>query len=109
VRAAIRFVADNLDEDISVEHVAAAAGLSDRRLRMLFKEQLGLTVVSFIAGQRMNVGGRLLRETGLTVQEVALEVGFKNPGNFATAFRERTGLTPHAYRESSQADGAAQE
>jgi DNA-binding response OmpR family regulator len=100
VRAALHFIDANLQDPLSVEDVAKSVGITEKRLRGMFKDKLGLTVAGFIAEQRMNLGRRLLRETGMPVQDVALEVGFRNPGNFATAFRERTGLTPNAYRQA---------
>jgi AraC-like DNA-binding protein len=36
------------------------------------------------------------------VQDIALLIGFNNAGNFATAFRERMGVTPTAYRQAIQ-------
>jgi DNA-binding response OmpR family regulator len=102
VRAALHYIDANLQDPLSVEDVARAVGITEKRLRGMFKEKLGLTVAGFIAEQRMNLGRRLLRETAMPVQDIALEVGFRNPGNFATSFRERTGLTPNAYRQAVQ-------
>ncbi|WP_308613412.1 helix-turn-helix domain-containing protein [Massilia mucilaginosa] len=44
---------------------------------------------------------RLLRDTDIDVQGIALMVGFNNADNFATAFRERVGVPPSAYRKAS--------
>jgi AraC-like DNA-binding protein len=42
----------------------------------------------------------------MDVQDIALLIGFNNAGNFATAFREKTGSTPSAFRASLQDDTA---
>lgn len=97
-RAASRYIQENLHEQLAVDEVAHAIGVSPKQLREIFKTSLGMTVSMFIAEQRILLGSRLLRETRMPVQDIAMEVGFKNPGNFATAFRERMGLTPNAYR-----------
>ena len=44
----------------------------------------------------------LLQQTDIDVQDIALLIGFHNAGNFATAFRERMGITPSAYRQRLQ-------
>ena len=62
-------------------------------------EQMGCTVFAYLRDQRIARGGTLLRETEIDVQGIALLVGFQNAGNFATAFRERNGMTPSAYRK----------
>jgi transcriptional regulator GlxA family with amidase domain len=100
VRAALRYIDENLHELLSVQEIASAVGISGKRMREMFKDRLGITVVGYVAEHRMSLGRHLLLETDMPIQDVAMEVGFKNPGNFATAFRERMGLTPIAYRQA---------
>ncbi|HEX8089322.1 MAG TPA: helix-turn-helix transcriptional regulator, partial [Blastocatellia bacterium] len=47
---------------------------------------------------RMEEARRLLRETKMSVIDVALEVGYANPSHFARLFRRETGLSPSDYR-----------
>ena len=82
-----------------VAELAAGLGLSEKRLLALFRERLGLTVSGFICEERVRTGLRLLAETLMSVQDIAFTVGYSNPGNFATAFRERHGLSPQAWRQ----------
>jgi AraC family transcriptional regulator len=46
----------------------------------------------------MNAARRLLRETKMSVLDVALEVGYANPEHFSQLFRRETGLSPSDYR-----------
>ncbi|UXH79862.1 response regulator transcription factor [Roseateles amylovorans] len=101
--AAQRYIQDHLAETLTVSLVARQVGLSERRLLALFREQLGHTVSGFISEERVRTGQRLLAETDMSVQDVAAHVGFSNPGNFATAFRERHGISPQAYRQALRA------
>lgn len=105
VRAAQRYIGDHLEEALTVSLVARQVGLSDRRLLALFREQLGQTVSGFISEERVRTGQRLLNDTDMSVQDVAQHVGFSNPGNFATAFRERHGVSPQAYRQAMRSGG----
>jgi transcriptional regulator GlxA family with amidase domain len=43
---------------------------------------------------------QLLTTTNLSVQDISAQLGFENPANFATAFRERMGTTPRGYRQA---------
>ncbi len=103
--SAMRYIRDHLADLQGVGDVAQQVGLSEKRLLALFREHLGLTVSGFIAEERVRTGQRLLSETLMTVQDIAFAVGFNNPGNFATAFRERHGLSPQAYRQGLRETG----
>ncbi|MBT9493173.1 MAG: DNA-binding response regulator [Paucibacter sp.] len=100
LQVALQFIRQHLAELSGVAQVAAQVGLSEKRLLALFREHLGLTVSGFISDERVRTGQRLLEQTLMSVQDVAFAVGFSNPGNFATAFRERHGLSPQAYRQA---------
>lgn len=57
---------------------------------------------SFIREERLRRSQQLLIETHLSIQDIADLVGFRSAANFATAFRERTGMTPTAFRSQVQ-------
>jgi DNA-binding response OmpR family regulator len=102
VQEAVRYIRAHLAELPPVPELARRVGLHEKRLLALFRDHLGQTVSGFVSEERMRLGARLLAETAMTVQDVALAVGFNNPGNFATAFRTRFGQSPVAYRMSAR-------
>ncbi|CAN7686427.1 response regulator [Pseudoduganella sp. LjRoot289] len=108
VNAAKRLISDNLAALPSLSEIARSVGTYREKLSQLFREQTGMTVFAFIREERIARGVQLLRETEIDVQDIALLIGFNNAGNFATAFRERMGTTPSAFRlgaESAQGAG----
>ncbi|WGG49966.1 response regulator [Rugamonas sp. DEMB1] len=102
VRAAKRLITDNLAALPSLAEIARSVGTYREKLSQVFREQTGMTVFAFIREERIRRGVQLLRESEIDVQDIALLIGFNNAGNFATAFRERIGVTPSAYRLSMQ-------
>jgi AraC-like DNA-binding protein len=98
LQAAIQYVEKNLNALPPVARIAQQVGTSERRLLGLFREHFGSTVSGFAAEARLRAACRLLNETQMSIREVAAEVGFRNPGNFTSAFKERHGLTPSAWR-----------
>lgn len=58
----------------------------------------GMRYSELLEGVREEVARQLLRETAMSIQQVADAVRFSSAANFATAFRRRTGMTPSAYR-----------
>ncbi|AKU24933.1 response regulator [Massilia sp. MB5] len=103
VSAAKRLISDNLAALPSLAEIARSVGTYREKLSLLFREHTGMTVFAFIREERIARSLELLRDTDIDVQDIALLVGFNNAGNFATAFREKTGQTPSAYRHSAQA------
>ncbi|MYN11086.1 response regulator transcription factor [Pseudoduganella aquatica] len=102
VNAAKRLISDNLAALPSLSEIARSVGTYREKLSQLFREQTGMTVFAFIREERIARGVQLLRDTEIDVQDIALLIGFNNAGNFATAFRERMGVTPSAYRQGAE-------
>jgi len=102
VNAVKRLIADNLAALPGLAEIARSVGTYREKLSQVFREQTGMTVFGFIREERIRRGEELLKDTGIDVQDIALLIGFNNAGNFATAFRERMGVTPTAYRQAIQ-------
>lgn len=102
VNAVKRLISNNLAAPPSLTEIASKVGTYREKLSQLFRAHTGMTVFAYIRAARIECGMNLLRETDIEVQDIALLVGFNNAGNFATAFRESSGLTPSAYRQAQQ-------
>jgi DNA-binding response OmpR family regulator len=100
VSAVKRLIADNLATLPSLTDIAKSVGTYREKLSQIFREQTGVTVFAFIREERIQRGEQLLRDTDMDVQDIGLLIGFNNAGNFATAFRERMGVTPSAFRQA---------
>ena len=101
--AARQYIGEHLAEPLTVNQIGRQVGLTGRRLLALFREELGQTVSGYISDERVRTGQRLLADTDMSIADVAFHVGYANAGNFATAFRERNGLSPQAYRTALRA------
>ena len=87
-----------LDSPPDLAQLAQSTGTSQRRLSEAFKKCVGVTIFEFLREERMKEARHLLANTSLDIQSIALEVGFTSGANFATAFRERFGMSPSAFR-----------
>lgn len=103
LRAAMRFIHANLGDLPELGEIAGKAGTHGKRLSAIFRERLGMTVFHWIREERLRRGRELLANSHLSMQDIADQVGFRSACNFTTAFRERIGMTPTAYRASVQA------
>ncbi|MYN08066.1 GlxA family transcriptional regulator [Pseudoduganella aquatica] len=101
-RSAIREVQEwvlaSLAEPMSVDDMAARAGMSTRNFSRLFKQDTGMTPADFVEGARIDAARRLLEDTANPLKRVAAWSGFGNPNGLRRAFQRRLGVTPGDYR-----------
>lgn len=82
------------DPDFSVASLSDATMVSGTYLRRLFRREQGMTPKQVLDGIRFSHAQALLNTGLLTVSEVAEACGFRDPKNFATAFRNKFGYAP---------------
>jgi AraC-like DNA-binding protein len=85
----------------SLDEVADALHVSTRTLKRRLAAQ-GTTYSDVLEEQRRERAMLLLRSPGLSLDEVAEQLGYSDPSNFRRAFRRWTGLSPAAYRRGGQ-------
>ncbi len=84
----------------TVDELAREVGLSRSALHERFVQYLGDPPMHYLASWRIQVGSRLLRETGRTVAAVALDVGYESEAAFSRAFKRMVGAPPAAWRKA---------
>ncbi len=100
LRAVEELGGEPLDE-ITLPAFARRAGLSERHVSRLFQLELGKTFREHLAELRLERAKALLRETEMTVLEVAGETGWSSLAHFNSVFRRRVGFTPSQFRLSA--------
>jgi AraC-like DNA-binding protein len=81
----------------TLETMASVAGMSRARFAAHFARTVGVPPGDYLTGWRLGLARRLLRR-GLTVKQVAAEVGYTSPGAFGRAFLQRVGTTPREWQ-----------
>ncbi|HEX4308028.1 MAG TPA: helix-turn-helix domain-containing protein [Solirubrobacterales bacterium] len=92
-----------LAEPLTVEAMARHAGVSPRTFARRFREETGTTPLQWLLARRVLEARRLLEESDLPVEDVALRAGFGNAASLRDHFRRATATTPTAYRRTFQA------
>jgi transcriptional regulator GlxA family with amidase domain len=94
-----RWLQDTGAKDITLETLATKAGLERRTFLRRFRKATGMTTSEY--GQRLRVGKacELLQFSALTVEQIAWETGYADPGAFRKIFARFIGLTPGEYRQ----------
>lgn len=96
------FIYRHYGENISIEDIAVSAHVNQGRCRRIFKQYLQQTPVQFLNAYRLEVSGKLLRDTDQSISEIAERCGYRHKSHFAKAFSRCFGCTPREYRKKYQ-------
>lgn len=100
IRRAVELMHAQLERELPLEELAAAAHLSPFHFSRLFKKLTGATPHSYLATLRAARAQALLAESDLSMTEVAARVGYASSSHFSKAFRRATGLSPRDFRRA---------
>jgi transcriptional regulator GlxA family with amidase domain len=93
------WMAQHLDTDVSVKHLARRASLTRGDFNRRFKEAFGITPGAFVKSLRLNEARRRLSLGESSIARVAESVGFRSADYFVKAFEWRFGIRPSEYRQ----------
>ncbi len=98
VQRAIDFVEAHFAENVSMQDIAAASGLSVSSLSTQFRRATGQTPYAFVIERRIAHAEQLLRQSDMPIAEVALAAGFADQAHLTRLIRARRGTTPRQVR-----------
>ena len=92
-------------EDWPVARLAGLSGVSEAHFARAFKQAFGMPPHRYLLTRRIERAVAFLRETELSITEIAFQTGWASLGTFGRIFRDVTGETPGGIRKRWQADG----
>ena len=98
ITAAMTYINNHYQQDLSLEDVAGFAGFSRYYFSRSFKKQTGYSFKDYLCQKRLQVAVDLLIRTDKSMKDVALESGFGSVATFNRVFREKKGCTPTQFR-----------
>ena len=98
---AVAIIEREYDRELELEDVARRIATSRRQLQRAFAEAGGTSFRAHLAAVRMRRALDLLASGGAPVREVAQTVGYRQPAQFAKAFRRHHGASPSAFRRTN--------
>lgn len=94
----LEWMTAHLDEDLSVDTLAAKAMMAPRTFARRFKAETGTTPYHWLTNQRVMLAERMLEETDETIERIATKAGFSNATAFRHHFARLRGTSPQQYR-----------
>jgi YesN/AraC family two-component response regulator len=84
---------------LSMTMIADKMNISENYLSRIFKEQYGETLSNYIEKNKIQAAQELLKETMMSISDIAVKVGYNSDHVFRRAFRRVTGLSPVEFRQ----------
>jgi AraC family transcriptional regulator of adaptative response / DNA-3-methyladenine glycosylase II len=105
LRAAIAGIEEHALSEAGLADLASAVGVSERQLRRVFEAELGVSPIALAQTQRLLMAKRLMRDTDLSLTQIAFASGFKSLRRFNALFLERYGASPRTLRQRTSTSG----
>jgi transcriptional regulator GlxA family with amidase domain len=99
ITAAVRYLREHFNERPRLAELAQRAGLSVRIFESEFKRHVGHSAREELQRARIACAARLLRDTKLKVDAIAVESGFGSASKLCGAFAKTYGFSPNAWRQ----------
>lgn len=99
LRAATDYIECHLEEDLTLERIAAAPAMSPFRFARAFKKATGQSPRQYVIARRIELAKELLRASDFEIAEIANRVGLATQSHFTSVFRKLCGTTPKRFRD----------
>lgn len=106
LREVLAWVGTHLQEDLSVDALAARAQMSPRHFARAFAAEVGSTPARFVEQARVAAAAQLLEQTQWPQERIASRSGFRSVDALQRAFMRQRALSPQAYRQQARSRGA---
>ena len=90
---------NNFSEPLSLEDLASKTGIGTRQLNRQFQEKMGVSTMAFYKKMRLEKSMQYLKQTTLSITDIALSTGYASSAHFSRAFREEFSTTPSDIRK----------
>ncbi len=94
----LSYIEDNLSDNINIETLAQIVHFHPNYFIKFFRDHLGCSPIKYINRTRVEKAKYLLKNTSLTIKEIADKIGFNDSSYFSKTFKKYTDLSPLEFR-----------
>lgn len=98
----LTYIHQEYENELSLEDIAKAAGVSKRECLRCFQEEIHITPFSYLKDYRLQMACIALKNTENTVTAIAQNCGFNSSSYFGKVFRKSMGMTPYEFRNKGE-------
>ncbi len=107
LKKALAYIENNFYRSLSVDKIAAAAGISPSYLQNLFKEAIGRTIKKELQRVRIEKAKHMLTSTNYSIGAIATRSGYRSVQDFNLNFKNETGKSPGEYKRNQYGEDDA--
>ncbi|WHX90359.1 AraC family transcriptional regulator [Peribacillus simplex] len=100
MNGAIKFIEENLTNEIDFKEVARLAYCSEYHFKRMFSFLAGISLSEYIRRRRLSLAAFELKDNNIKVIDIAIKYGYSSPDSFARAFQHLHGITPSEARSN---------
>ena len=100
MNGAIKFIEENLTNEIDFKEVARIAYCSEYHFKRMFSFLAGISLSEYIRRRRLTLAAFELKNSNIKVIDIAIKYGYSSPDSFARAFQHLHGITPSEARSN---------
>lgn len=100
IKAIHEFLVEHYDEHYTIQELSERFEMSQTVMKKCFKGVYDDSIYAYMKKYRLQVAERLLKESSLTIGEIAAQIGYLNPNKFSSAFSDEYGISPKSYRKN---------
>ncbi|MFD1136494.1 response regulator transcription factor [Paenibacillus urinalis] len=101
IEKAKAYIADYYSTELSLEEVAAYAGLNPHYFSKIFHERCGITFIDYLTGIRIAKARELLGDPSHILKDISQKIGYRDPNYFSRVFKKLVGMSPSEYRSAA--------
>ena len=94
-----QYIANHYMENITIKDISNELFLTSTYLCLIFKNEEGITINRYITQLRMDKAIDLLKNTNMTIAQIALQVGYTDTTYFSKLFKSYIGSNPREIRK----------
>ena len=98
IRAIHEQLTEHMEQRFTIDELSKQYLMNPTTLKTMFKSVYGTSIAAHIKEHRMEQAAKLLRETDLSIAEIACRVGYDSQSRFTAAFKKYSGSLPKDYR-----------
>lgn len=102
IASALRLLHEKTEHPWTIEALAASVNMSRSAFALRFKTLIGEAPMEYLTRCRIHKASRLLRESALTIAQVAQQIGYDSEASFNKAFKRQIGLPPGRFRSEQR-------
>lgn len=99
IRIVKKYIEENFMQEINLGQLAQLVDMNSSYLSSIFKKETGMTYSEYLVCCRIEKACKMLVETNMSINDVALQSGYQDSRYFSKQFAKQIGLKPSEYRK----------